>query len=710
MASPTKASSLDKETLQGPKDKASTNEKMQNTAPLEDLETEEQRKTLDVVAQVRKCGLDSLLDLPQIVVCGQQSAGKSSVLEALTEIPFPRNDNLCTRFATEIILRRGPSDNLSVKVIPDGKRPAEEQSKIKEFHELIENFEDLPRIMNLAMNAMGIDETGLVSGNRPFARDILSIEIEGLKRPQLTLVDIPGLIDTATKGISQPDIDMVNEITETYIRQPRTICLAVVSATSDYATQRVLEKVRDFDQDGERTLGVITKPDRLPRGSGSERSFIELAKNQDIFFKLGWHVVKNRSFEENDYDFQQRNQSEDTYFRTSNFRELPADDFGIEKLRSRLSSLLFEHVKRELPKLKDDLQSALSEQQAQLNKMGDSRSSVIECKNFLFQLSQQYRDVCEAGVKGNYDGPFFQSDSSKHSLFTHESEDAVRRLRALIQKMNGQYSDVMRLSGHKFDLPLHPKKSDKSRDSSALELDQEYEIESESEPEPQEERSPYSHTRPIRLKRPEALDWVRDAMTRTRGREITGTFNPLLIGELFREQSSKWETISEAHIKQVTSVCRSFLDQSLNAEVSSDLKVRLWTAYIEPSLNERQQSAQEEFARLIEDLKEHPINYNHYYSETIAKLRAERLRKDVQNSVSQASTKIIDENDETFNTVDIDRAVALIQDQVDPSMDNVSCDEALIASYSLYKVSPIFLSQHTVPQLTQYSRSCSRRL
>lgn len=57
---------------------------------LEDLQTEEQRRVLDTVSKVRKCGLESVLSLPQIVVCGDQSSGKSSVLEALTEIPFPR--------------------------------------------------------------------------------------------------------------------------------------------------------------------------------------------------------------------------------------------------------------------------------------------------------------------------------------------------------------------------------------------------------------------------------------------------------------------------------------------------------------------------------------------------------------------------------------------------------------------------------------------
>lgn len=48
------------------------------TSGLEELQTDEQRRVLDAIAQVRKCGLESILSLPQLVVCGDQSAGKLS--------------------------------------------------------------------------------------------------------------------------------------------------------------------------------------------------------------------------------------------------------------------------------------------------------------------------------------------------------------------------------------------------------------------------------------------------------------------------------------------------------------------------------------------------------------------------------------------------------------------------------------------------------
>lgn len=215
---------------------------------LEDLQTDDQRVVLDTVSQVRKCGLDSILSLPQIVVCGDQSAGKSSVLEALTEIPFPRNDNLCTRFATEISLRREPVTRLTIRVIPDGSRPQAEQDTINAFAECITDFDELPAIMDHAMEVMGI--SGADGSGGAFAKDTLSIEIQGPDRPQLTLVDIPGLIQASTKGVSDADVAMVAEITNSYIEQPRTICLAVVAATHDAANQPILQRVRKYDPDG----------------------------------------------------------------------------------------------------------------------------------------------------------------------------------------------------------------------------------------------------------------------------------------------------------------------------------------------------------------------------------------------------------------------------------------------------------------------------
>jgi len=262
------------------------------TAPLESLQSQDARKVMDVVDNLRKTGLGSIIQLPQIVTCGDQSSGKSSVLEAITGIPFPRKENLCTRFATQIVLRRAKVDSVSVAIYPDKLRPSNERERLENVRLHLEDFNKLDELMESAM-----EEMGLTNGNaampKAFSRDVLDIEISGPDRPQLTLVDLPGLIHSENKSQSKEDVEIIKAMVEEYIKEKRTIVLAVVSAKNDYANQIILKKARDLGAT-DRTLGVITKPDTLVAGSENEKNWIELAQNKDVYFGLGWHMLRNR--------------------------------------------------------------------------------------------------------------------------------------------------------------------------------------------------------------------------------------------------------------------------------------------------------------------------------------------------------------------------------------------------------------------------------
>ncbi|KAJ5164199.1 uncharacterized protein N7500_006029 [Penicillium coprophilum] len=65
---------------------------------------------LNKIDRLLACNLSEYVNLPQLVVVGDQFSGKSSVLEGLTKLPFPRDSGLCTRFATHIIFRRTRAD------------------------------------------------------------------------------------------------------------------------------------------------------------------------------------------------------------------------------------------------------------------------------------------------------------------------------------------------------------------------------------------------------------------------------------------------------------------------------------------------------------------------------------------------------------------------------------------------------------------------
>ena len=66
------------------------------------------RPWLDLIDTLRAQGVHEDLPLPQIAVMGDQSSGKSSVLEALSGVPFPRGTGLVTRCPTQLRRLRPP--------------------------------------------------------------------------------------------------------------------------------------------------------------------------------------------------------------------------------------------------------------------------------------------------------------------------------------------------------------------------------------------------------------------------------------------------------------------------------------------------------------------------------------------------------------------------------------------------------------------------
>lgn len=76
------------------------------THPAISIQSKSHEQLLDVIDKLRSQGISRFIDLPQLILCGDQSSGKSSVLEAVSGLQFPAKTALCTRFATELILRR----------------------------------------------------------------------------------------------------------------------------------------------------------------------------------------------------------------------------------------------------------------------------------------------------------------------------------------------------------------------------------------------------------------------------------------------------------------------------------------------------------------------------------------------------------------------------------------------------------------------------
>lgn len=86
---------------------------------------------LQRIDQLFACGASQYVDIPQIVVIGDQSAGKSSVLSSLIGKDLPRDASLCTRYPTKLIFRRSTETSLRIRVIADAGATDEHKKLIK---------------------------------------------------------------------------------------------------------------------------------------------------------------------------------------------------------------------------------------------------------------------------------------------------------------------------------------------------------------------------------------------------------------------------------------------------------------------------------------------------------------------------------------------------------------------------------------------------
>jgi hypothetical protein len=174
---------------------------------------------------------------------------------------------------------------------------------------------------------------------------------------------------------------------------------------------------------------------------------------------------------------------------------------------------------------------------------------------------------------------------------------------------------------------------------------------------------------------------------RTRGRELPGNYNYVLLSELFHEQSSRWQSIAEDHVARVSQVATGFVQMALLRLIREENVRREISVLTSLGLDEGAQLAREELGKIAADEKLQPITYNHYYTDNIQKARQDSLKKSIQ----QVMRGVIDDDFNgklhVSNTLpDMDRLLASLQKRVVVNMDDQACAEALAGLNAYYKV------------------------
>ncbi|XP_062348435.1 dynamin-1-like protein isoform X8 [Cinclus cinclus] len=303
-----------------------------------------------------------IIQLPQIVVVGTQSSGKSSVLESLVGRDLlPRGTGVVTR--RPLILQL-------VHVSPeDGRKGAGDENEVdaaewgKFLHTKNKVYTDFDEIRQEIEN-----ETERISGNnKGISPEPIHLKIFSSNVVNLTLVDLPGMTKVPV-GDQPKDIELqIRELILQFISNPNSIILAVTAANTDMATSEALKIAREVDPDGRRTLAVITKLDLMDAGTDA----MDVLMGRVIPVKLGIIGVVNRSQLDINNKKSVADSIRDEYgFLQKKYPSL-ANRNGTKYLARTLNRLLMHHIRDCLPELKTRINVLAAQYQSLLNSYGE---------------------------------------------------------------------------------------------------------------------------------------------------------------------------------------------------------------------------------------------------------------------------------------------------------------------------------------------------
>ncbi|KAL3320862.1 Dynamin-1-like protein [Cichlidogyrus casuarinus] len=323
-------------------------------------------KLQDVFSTV---GCESI-QLPQIVVIGTQSSGKSSVLENLVGKDFlPRGNGIVTRRPLVLQLIHVDEDDKATQEA-EGDGHAKEWAK---FHHIagkvFSDFSQVRREIEL--------ETDRVAGTgKGVSAESINLKIYSPNVLNLTLVDLPGITKVPV-GDQPEDIEkQISELCRQFIENPNSIILAVTPANSDMATSEAIKLAKEIDPLGRRTLAVLTKLDLMDKGTDAH----DILLGRLIPVKLGIIGVVNRSQADiNCGKSIEAALNDEASFLQRRYPSLASRN-GTPYLAKTLNRLLMHHIRDCLPDLKTRVNVMAAQFQTLLNTFGEEVQEKIITK------------------------------------------------------------------------------------------------------------------------------------------------------------------------------------------------------------------------------------------------------------------------------------------------------------------------------------------
>ncbi|KAM3478760.1 hypothetical protein MY5147_002028 [Beauveria neobassiana] len=587
---------------------------------------------------LRDKNIGAYLPLPQLVAVGDQSSGKSSLLEGLTGIPFPRGQGLCTRYATQITHRRESKTSINISIIPGPNASESEKLKLEEYQKSVsttsELKDQLSSILLEVNERMGVCTSQNPKGTKTFTEDVLKIEKCGPNEDYLTVIDVPGLFeDTKHNSTTETDKAMVQSMVRKYICNDQTVILAVLPCFVDFATQKILALAEEYDPNGERTLGILTKPDLLVEESG-KNVVCSLVRGEQRPLNLGYHLVRSRGGDDEGKAFS--DEARDSEFKKKPWCTLPPDRLGVAALRQRLQHLLGDLTDKTFPKLRSKTRKLLRETQEQLANLGHSRQTMREQQLFLVSIASEFQRLVRAAVNADYSSsPVFDDD----------------RFRLITNVLNAtdDFKSDFTVYAHTYE--FLPSSEEASEEESTT-----------SEPRDDLERKPFElfpdldgvivRDRIEDVPKEGIMEWLKHSYYRSRGSQLI-PLNPMLFSGVLREQTSGWTAQTVYYVSRVIYTIHDFFVGALEA-VCSDKRAReeLLSQILEQTLARYAACLQQAKFLVNVEREAHPCTLNSIFRSKLAELQSIQMEEKLTGKTKNVNLYYTEDKSEEVITMD----------------------------------------------------------
>ncbi|CAF4015493.1 unnamed protein product [Rotaria sordida] len=356
---------------------------------VDELNTKESSGLLSAIDRMREILHNEKITLPEIVVVGDQSVGKSSVLEAISGIQLPRAQNICTRCPLE--LRMKSTTGIEHAIIRSSKHSENEGETLYDMNEISNSVTRLTK--EIAGEGTNVSSTPIYltiyKRNMPF---------------DLTLIDLPGITRNPLLGQPKDIHTQILNLINKYIEPTTAVVLHVIPASVDFATSESMKLAKEYDPQCFRQLIAATKIDKYDKGIAEKL----LGRGPGgMQLKLGCIAVLNRNQDEIDQNisFEEMKKREIEFFikHYEAFQYLPDEFKGIDQLVKKLAIIQQDRIRSTLPQVIEELRKQIREKNLELKNIPIPMTSEQDCWMKFQSMINAFRESIRAKVNGDYD-------------------------------------------------------------------------------------------------------------------------------------------------------------------------------------------------------------------------------------------------------------------------------------------------------------------